>query len=96
MKYLEARKQIKTGDILACQGTAFYSFFIRIITKSPITHVGIAVWIRFPGDIEDRLAILESHAMKGVRIAPLSEVLREDYWKHGGKIYWQKIKIAIN
>lgn len=91
MKYLEARKLIQTGDILACEGTAFYSKIIKFITKSPITHVGVAVWIRFPDDNADRLAVIESHAMKGVRIAPLSEVLREDYWKRGGKIYWQKI-----
>lgn len=92
MRYLEARKLIKTGDILACEGTAFYSKLIRVITKSRITHVGVAVWIRFPDNNEDRLAIIESHAMKGVRIAPLSEVLREDYWKRKGKIHWQKIE----
>ena len=91
MDYLEARKLIQTGDILSCEGTAFYSHIIKFITKSPITHVGIAVWIRFPDENADRLAIIESHAMKGVRIAPLSEILREDYWKHGGKVYWQKI-----
>lgn len=91
MRYIDARKLIRTGDILTCAGTAFYSKVIRIVTRSPITHVGIAIWIRFPDENVDRLAILESHAMKGVRLAPLSEVLKNDYWKHGGKVYWQSI-----
>ncbi len=92
MEYLIARRHIKTGDVLCCAGTAFYSKIINIVTQSPITHVGIAVWIRFPTDATDRLCILEAHMAKGVRLAPLSDVLRTDYWKNGGKIYWHRLK----
>ena len=87
MEYLQARKYIRTGDILACEGTAIYSKIINFVTQSKISHVGIAVWVRFPDENDDRLAILEAHMAKGVRLAPLSDVLKTDYWSKGGKIH---------
>lgn len=91
MKYSEAKALIKTGDVFSCEGTAFYSKIINIVTRSPISHVGIAIWIQFPGDLEDQLCIIESHAMLGVRIAPMDVVIDKDYWQRGGKVNWQAI-----
>jgi hypothetical protein len=101
--YEEVREEIRTGDILACSGRTFYS---KIIGKwggfqnwlwngkwkeDTVTHIGIAIWIRFPHEENlDRLCILEARVLKGVRLNPLSTVL-DGYRKRGGTIGWQKI-----
>jgi len=100
MRYEDVRLQIQTGDILSCQGTAIYSNIIRKWgglknwfwrgdwKEDQFTHTGIAIWIQLNGD--DRLCILEAHIFKGIRLNPLSEVLKE-YWKPGGRVYWQAV-----
>ncbi len=92
MNYLAVRQNIKTGDILSCCGTAWYSKLIQRFTGSEITHTGIAIWVKFPQDIlPDRLCILEAHLLKGVQLQLLSNALTSDYWKNGGKVYWQSL-----
>jgi len=107
MKYEEVRSMIQTGDILACEGNATYSWIIKKWggvqnwfwdgkwKEDKFSHVGIAIWITFPHDQEDRLCILEAHALKGIRLNPLSEVLK-NYWKSNGAIYWQAVKPSLD
>lgn len=91
MRYLTAREEIRTGDILTCAGRGPISKVIQWWTGSEISHVGMAIWVYMPGIRSNRLCILEAHAHKGVRLAPLSEVLQHDYWQSGGKVYWQPL-----
>jgi len=95
------KREIKTGDLLACSGNAIYSKIIRKWggfqnwvwnqewTEDEITHVGLAIWINFPNH-GNRLCIFEAHALKGIRLNPLDLVLNE-YHKTGGKIYHQEL-----
>lgn len=58
---------IETGDILAFKGTGIFSWLIRIYTKSEISHIGIAIWIRH------RLCVIEAKEGRGVRLIPLNK-----------------------
>ena len=69
--YPSAREDIKDGDVLAFRlvSRSLFSQLISIVTRSRVTHVGLAVWYR------DRLCVLEALEGKGVRLHPLSMLL---------------------
>lgn len=73
VSYPEIRSSLRTGDIVFCSGTYFFSKAIRLITKSVWSHVGII----YRDDFLDRIFILESETLIGVRIAPLSKYLKD-------------------
>lgn len=88
MKYSQLREFIKTGDVLAFSGTAIYSKIIQCWTSSPISHVGLALWLKFPYDEQpNRLCVLEAHWGKGVQIHLLKGVLEKEYWSREGKAF---------
>lgn len=64
-------REIEDGDLLAFHGRTIFSWWIRVVTKQRVTHVGIAVWIR------GRLYVLEAVEGRGVRIHPLDDYLRD-------------------
>lgn len=66
MNYSEAKKVIKSGDLIAWRGRTFIGRLIRYVTGSDYSHVGIAWWL------EDRLMVIEAVEFKGVLIRPLS------------------------
>lgn len=78
MKYLEARDQIKSGDIIALSRGGWGNFHdilvncVRIFTKSTYSHVGIA-WV-----IGGRVFIVDAVVPK-IRIFPLSKEV-PFYW----------------
>jgi hypothetical protein len=78
MFYIEARHQIKSGDILAWTHKSWNSWYdiqiqiVRFFTQSEYSHVGIA-WV-----IADRVFVIESVQPK-IRIYPLSKSL-PFYW----------------
>jgi hypothetical protein len=84
MEYSLVRDDIQNGDVLAFGyvRNSFFSQLISLWTRSRISHVGIA--IRFYG----RLCVIEALEGRGVRVFPVSNLLRE-----GRKIYWYQIKI---
>jgi hypothetical protein len=90
MKYEKARDFIKTGDLLACQGNWWFSRLIRLYTRQPVSHVGLAVWVQF-ADGKPRLCILEAVEGHGVRLHPLQRYLEKSFWPHGAKIFWQTL-----
>lgn len=48
-RYVDARKDIKNGDIVFMAGSnSFFGKLIQFVTKSPIYHVGIACWMVAP------------------------------------------------
>ena len=78
MKYADARKEIKSGDVLAWTHNGIKSwadfevFFVRLFQRSEYSHVGVA-WV-----IGGRVFVLEAVG-SGVRIFPLSMALHF-YW----------------
>lgn len=88
LDYGQIRAQLRTGDIVFCSGTYFFSRTIQWITKSVWSHVGII----YRDDNLQRIFVLESETVIGVRLAPLSKYLH-DY--HGrNKPYKGRIVIA--
>lgn len=73
VSYDEIRDTLRTGDIVFCSGTYFFSKAIRLFTKSVWSHVGII----YRDEFLDRIFILESETMIGVRLAPLSKYLKD-------------------
>lgn len=74
MKYVDARPNIKSGDVLAWTHTKWNSWYhlqiqlVRIFTQSEYTHVGVAYVVA------DRVFVLES-VSSGIRQQPLSDEL---------------------
>lgn len=68
-------ERIKTGDVLLFRGKgSFWSWLIKLVTRSRYSHAGLALRIRV-GDSE-RLCVLEAFEGVGVRVLPLEFVLR--------------------
>lgn len=65
--YQELRPTIRTGDLFLCSGRDVFSRMIRASTRSPWSHVAIALRL----DEIGRIMALESVAKLGVRIVPL-------------------------
>lgn len=88
LDYDQIRAQLRTGDIVFCSGTYFFSRTIQWFTRSVWSHVGII----YRDDNLQRIFVLESETVIGVRLAPLSKYLH-DY--HGrNKPYKGRIVIA--
>ena len=71
--YDHVRENLRSGDIVFCSGTYFFSGLIRWFTKSSWSHVGMI----YRDDDLGRVFILESETLIGVRVAPLSKYLRD-------------------
>jgi hypothetical protein len=77
MPYEAVRHNLKTGDIVFCSGTYFFSNAIRMFTRSIWSHVGVI----YRDDNLGRVFILESETMIGVRLAPLSKYVKDYHGK---------------
>jgi uncharacterized protein YycO len=73
LSYADLRSNLKTGDIVFCSGSYFFSKCIRWVTKSCWSHIGVI----YRDDTLGRIFILESETLIGVRLAPLSKYLRD-------------------
>lgn len=91
MNYLRARNHIKTGDLLCCAGPWNFSRLIRLVTKSDISHVGLACWIQFNTG-QKRLCMFEAVEGSDVRIVPLHHYLKTVFWPNSGKMWWQPLQ----
>lgn len=99
--YRELRDKIKTGDILAFQGSDRISRIIECYSRSELSHVGIAVWMKI--NEENRLFICESTNLnmvkafeqgkfkRGCQFIALSQKLEN----FSGLAYWAKLKIPL-
>ncbi|MES9829391.1 MAG: YiiX/YebB-like N1pC/P60 family cysteine hydrolase [Candidatus Thiodiazotropha sp.] len=74
--YSEMRDDLQTGDLVFCSGSYFFSQAVQKFTKSVWSHVGMI----YKDPTLERIFVLESETMIGVRLAPLSKYL-QDY--HG-------------
>lgn len=85
--YDEIRNEVRSGDILLCQGSGIFSQMIQTVTKSVWSHVAFIMRL----DEIDRIMVLESVEPIGVRTVPLSHYVR-DY--KDGKGYPGKLLVA--
>lgn len=86
--YHDIRPSLKTGDIVFCSGNYFFSRIIQSLTKSTWSHCGVIY-----RDMElDRVLILESETMVGVRLIPVTKYLRD--YKEKRRPYRGKIIVA--
>ena len=95
VSYEEIRDTLRTGDIVFCSGTYFFSKAIRMVTKSVWSHVGII----YRDDFLDRIFILESETMIGVRVAPLSKYLRDYHGRrkpYRGRMFVAKLEPDVS
>ena len=88
MSYVDARQEIRSGDILLCSGNALFSRLIKFATKSIWSHVGFVLRV----DTIDRIMVMESVENIGVRTVPLSSYLYN--YNGSRKPYNGKILIA--
>jgi hypothetical protein len=86
--YQGGRHDIQSGDLLFASGDFWLSKLIRKATGSMWSHVAIIYRIPPP---TDRVLVLESVEVYGVRLAPLSLYL-ENYWR--GRPYPGSVYIA--
>ncbi len=69
-KYDEIRGQIQNGDLLFCKGNYAFSDLICEFSDWPLSHVAIVF------RLYNRVLVLESEEFFGVRVAPLSNYVK--------------------
>lgn len=65
--YNSIRKFIKTGDVFFFSGKGGFSDIIKNVTKSPYSHVGMAIWMTLPYTQDERLFIIESTTLNNIK-----------------------------
>jgi len=75
--YAAMREDLQTGDLIFCSGSYFFSQTIQRFTRSVWSHVGMI----YKDPNLERVFILESETLIGVRLAPLSKYLRDYHGK---------------
>ena len=88
VQYDAIRGKLQTGDLVFCSGNYFFSRIIQRFTKSMWSHVGII----YHDTALDRMLILESEKLYGVRVAPLSKYIKD--YRGKNKPYKGLITIA--
>ncbi|MGB7933032.1 MAG: YiiX/YebB-like N1pC/P60 family cysteine hydrolase [Gammaproteobacteria bacterium] len=76
--YEDIREDVQTGDLVFCSGSYFFSHTIQKFTRSVWSHVGMI----YKDPTLERVFILESETLIGVRLAPLSKYLRDYHGKN--------------
>ena len=76
--YDDMRRGLQTGDLVFCSGSYFFSRAIQSFTHSVWSHVGMI----YRDPTLERVFILESETLIGVRLAPLSKYLRDYHGKN--------------
>lgn len=71
--YATAREGLRSGDLVFCSGSYFFSGLIQKFTRSVWSHVGVV----YRDDNLQRIFVLESETMIGVRLVPMSKYLRD-------------------
>jgi len=82
--YSSVRGKIKNADILLYKGQGIISWLIKLVTRSPYSHAGLAVWWY------DRLMVMEAVG-KGVVVTPLSINVAH----YDGGVEWYQYKDDI-
>ena len=86
--YEDVRGLLRTGDLVFCSGSYFFSRAIQTFTNSVWSHVAIV----YRDDRLERVFMLESETGVGVRLVPLSKYLRDYHGRR--KPYRGQIVVA--
>lgn len=78
--YADLRSELRTGDLLLCAGSGWFSKMIQAATSSRWSHVALI----YRMESIDRVMVLESLEPVGVRTVPLSKYLN-DYDSQGNR-----------
>jgi Permuted papain-like amidase enzyme, YaeF/YiiX, C92 family len=78
VQYQDIRSTLKTGDLIFCSGNYLFSKIIQRFTKSVWSHVGII----YHDTSLNRMFVLESEKLYGVRVAPLSKYMKDYHGKN--------------
>ncbi len=70
--YEKIRPYMKTGQLVFCSGSYFFSGIIQYLTKSVWSHVGIV----YVDEKLDRVLLLEAEPYIGIRLIPLSNYMK--------------------
>jgi Permuted papain-like amidase enzyme, YaeF/YiiX, C92 family len=76
--YESIRNELQTGDIVFCSGGYFFSKIIQRFTKSVWSHIGVI----YRDESLNRVLILESETLIGVRLAPVSKYIKDYHGKN--------------
>lgn len=90
--YDSIRDELKTGDLIFFSGDHWLSGLIRWRSRSAWSHVGIVVKI----EEMDRLFLIESTLETGVRMIPMSFVIKSyagDNYPYDGRVAWTRHKL---
>lgn len=71
--YDKIRDYLKTGQLVFCSGSYFFSGMIQKLTKSTWSHVAII----YKDEELGRVLILEAEPLVGIRLIPLSKYLHD-------------------
>lgn len=95
VRYQDVRAELRTGDLVFCSGSYFFSGLIQRFTRSVWSHVGI---VRVDHEL-DRVFVLESETGIGVRIVPVSKYLRDYHGRrrpYRGQIVIARVAPALD
>ena len=87
MDYTAIRTSLRSGDLLLCAGTSWFSRLIQAATGSEWSHVGLILRL----EQLDRVMLLESVESVGVRAVPLSRYFSN--YQQSGAAYPGKLAI---
>jgi len=85
LSYQDIRHKIVDGDLFLFRGKGWFSKLIQSWTKSPYSHVEIAVWL------EHRLCTIGAVLHRGVYPDLLSHKLK----KYGGQVEWWAVSDSV-
>jgi Permuted papain-like amidase enzyme, YaeF/YiiX, C92 family len=86
--YKHVRTYLQTGDLVFCSGNYVFSKVIQKLTKSTWSHVGVV----YIDKVLERVMILESETLIGVRLMPLSKYIND--YKGTNRAYKGNLLIA--
>ncbi len=96
-QYNEVRDRMKAGDIIAFSGRGFPSDQIKLVTHSPISHVGIILQSKLlingrpqAGMLNQIIESTSLNGFSGVTISRLSDRLAN----YNGQVWWLPLEAA--
>lgn len=86
--YLDVRKQMQPGDVIAYSGKAGVSNLIKMVLRAGVSHTSVVVQSKLVDNVRDPMAGFLNQVMEatahGVQFARLSDHIKQ----YDGEIWW--------